>query len=1006
MKRYAFLVLLFAPWARSAPPDCIQTIHFTNRIGDIGSGTQQLVNVLPGASQVLDNRVNGCAAWSFGTDVEGLSAISIQLESAPNSFSAGTARPGTFIAFAGTTVAGSNPSTATSSSLYTATGYFPWIRVNLVSLTGTGSVNITLSGWKSPAFLTATGGGGGSGTVTSVTLAGTSNQITATGTCTITTTGTCTLSLPSGLILPGTVNGLTITTTTGTITIANAKVATINNSLTFLGTDGVSLTFPPTNATIARTDAAQTFTGVQTFSSTIVGSINGNAGTATALASTPTLCSTGQAPTGVLTNGNATGCAAIGGVGFTNPQAFTATASGGVFTITGNLAVPSATQPINVGTQGTVSTFNSGNLTATFTTGTDHIYSWYDAASGNVLCGVNAVAPTVAGFPACTTGVTNYPNASGGLVLTTDFCPIADAVITSGAVGTPNITGNGACNTKSITFTGAKSDITSGRLRTVDVSSQAPCTSIVTDITTLSTTLSTNGANSVTCLGTTISNSLTAAVAVTNNNVTVRCLNPQAVIQRTASQTFNAFDVSASVLNFTMENCNIDMSNGTSGTAIVLQGNGTLNTSTGHRLLNITIKASAATILGSSAITLQNGVGSTLIDNYRGTGNAGTIYISGAANDIQINHAIIRIDDPSAAGYDAIGIHTTTAGKTQDNIIVDDLQATFNGGCYAVEVGAFTTTAPTLPALSEYPTRVKVNNAHTKLLANTNCGGYSFAFANGAQLSNSSCDANGFTPGIACLEMAGAFNTSITNYYSTGAANTINCSSRTIIADSIFENGGVNLPELLKMGQTVGSGGGGNQVCGVSNNTDDNQIKNNIFKCTTACSSGNHGMLWIQINDSTTGGVLSTANYNDIGGNEFIGTGAEVAIDFEADAASNATITFSDNTLHDNLYRSVNNINAFYGNSTAGILRTTIARERWIAANNLGFFQGTATGITVLDQPITVGNWQSFQTLLEGSMANVTDGNSNLVWGTTIAGGSSNHVKVYFDGTNITLMGK
>ena len=40
-----------------------------------------------------------------------------------------------------------------------------------------------------------------------------------------------------------------------------------------------------------------------------------NAATATALASTPTLCSTGQAPTGVLASGNATGCATVAGQG-------------------------------------------------------------------------------------------------------------------------------------------------------------------------------------------------------------------------------------------------------------------------------------------------------------------------------------------------------------------------------------------------------------------------------------------------------------------------------------------------------------------------------------------------------------------------------------------------------------------------------------------------------------------------------------------------------------------
>jgi hypothetical protein len=41
----------------------------------------------------------------------------------------------------------------------------------------------------------------------------------------------------------------------------------------------------------------------------------GNASTATALAGTPTLCSSGQSPTGVLANGNATGCQAVGGSG-------------------------------------------------------------------------------------------------------------------------------------------------------------------------------------------------------------------------------------------------------------------------------------------------------------------------------------------------------------------------------------------------------------------------------------------------------------------------------------------------------------------------------------------------------------------------------------------------------------------------------------------------------------------------------------------------------------------
>jgi hypothetical protein len=118
-------------------------------------------------------------------------------------------------------------------------------------------------------------GGGGLGTVTSVQVAGTANEIAVAGTCTITSTGVCTLSVPAGFVLPGTINGLTITTTGGTLTITGAKVLTVSNSLTLAGTDNVTLTFPSTNATIARTDSAQTFTGVQTFSTPIAGTSGG-----------------------------------------------------------------------------------------------------------------------------------------------------------------------------------------------------------------------------------------------------------------------------------------------------------------------------------------------------------------------------------------------------------------------------------------------------------------------------------------------------------------------------------------------------------------------------------------------------------------------------------------------------------------------------------------------------------------------------------------------------------
>lgn len=104
--------------------------------------------------------------------------------------------------------------------------------------------------WYEPLTLHRIGlfpsGSAGSGTVTSVVIAGTANQITASGTCTVTTTGTCTLSLPSGLLIPGTINKLTLTppATGATLTII----------------DGTTVTGPPATGTLATLAGTETFT--------------------------------------------------------------------------------------------------------------------------------------------------------------------------------------------------------------------------------------------------------------------------------------------------------------------------------------------------------------------------------------------------------------------------------------------------------------------------------------------------------------------------------------------------------------------------------------------------------------------------------------------------------------------------------------------------------------------------------------------------------------------------
>ena len=73
----------------------------------------------------------------------------------------------------------------------------------------------------------------GFGTVQSVVIAGTANQITASGTCTITTTGTCTLSLPNAVTLGSSGNAGSLLTfpASGNFTTTWASGATASNTI-------------------------------------------------------------------------------------------------------------------------------------------------------------------------------------------------------------------------------------------------------------------------------------------------------------------------------------------------------------------------------------------------------------------------------------------------------------------------------------------------------------------------------------------------------------------------------------------------------------------------------------------------------------------------------------------------------------------------------------------------------------------------------------------------------
>lgn len=92
---------------------------------------------------------------------------------------------------------------------------------------GTGVLEENASGVPSWAAVA------GFGTVQSVTIAGTANQVTASGTCTITTTGTCTLSLPNAVTLGSSGNAGTLLTfpASGNFATTWGSAATASNTI-------------------------------------------------------------------------------------------------------------------------------------------------------------------------------------------------------------------------------------------------------------------------------------------------------------------------------------------------------------------------------------------------------------------------------------------------------------------------------------------------------------------------------------------------------------------------------------------------------------------------------------------------------------------------------------------------------------------------------------------------------------------------------------------------------
>jgi hypothetical protein len=92
----------------------------------------------PTASLPFDNRSTGCNFWTFDYQAAGLSALTITVQSADGSISAGT-----FGTFSGTVLTGVNPNTSTTKGQTTLSGFTSWVRVNF---SGTASGTVLVNG--------------------------------------------------------------------------------------------------------------------------------------------------------------------------------------------------------------------------------------------------------------------------------------------------------------------------------------------------------------------------------------------------------------------------------------------------------------------------------------------------------------------------------------------------------------------------------------------------------------------------------------------------------------------------------------------------------------------------------------------------------------------------------------------------------------------------------------------------------------------------------------------
>lgn len=115
--------------------------------------------IATGQSIQLDNRYLGCYQFRVSYNSVGFTAISIQLEFAPDNGGV----PGTWVAFSGSAVTdGTNPSVSTTGQIIGVHANAPWLRLNLVTAAGSGKLTYQVWGANSTQNIASLKGATGS----------------------------------------------------------------------------------------------------------------------------------------------------------------------------------------------------------------------------------------------------------------------------------------------------------------------------------------------------------------------------------------------------------------------------------------------------------------------------------------------------------------------------------------------------------------------------------------------------------------------------------------------------------------------------------------------------------------------------------------------------------------------------------------------------------------------------------------------------------------------------